>query len=95
MFGGRGLYCAGQIFGIEVAGEVYLKADDASRSRFEQAGSRPFTYHRDGKSVSMSYWLLPDAAVDDPSAAARWGRLALEAAARTAAPKSARLMRKA
>ena len=91
MFGGHGVYCGDQIFGIEVGGEIYLKADDSSRAAFEQAGSRPFTYEKaDGALVSTSYWLLPSEAVDDPSEAARWARLALEAGRRAAAAKPPR-----
>jgi DNA transformation protein and related proteins len=44
--------------------------------------------------VAMSYWLLPGEAVDDPSAAARWGRLALEAASRAGRPASGRKRRR-
>ena len=35
----------------------------------------------------MSYWRLPDAALDDPDEAARWGRLAVDAARRSASPR--------
>ena len=88
MFGGHGLYCGEQIFGLEVGGEIYLKADDTTRPAFEEAGSRPFRYRReDGREVSTSYWLLPSMAVDDASEAARWARMALEAGRRAAASR--------
>ena len=91
MFGGHGLYCGDQIFGIEIRGEIYLKADKASVPAFAQAGSRPFTYEKnDGKSVATSFWLLPSEAADDPSEAARWARLALEAGRRAATSKAAK-----
>ena len=83
MFGGHGLYCGDQIFGLQVAGEIYLKADGTTRAAFEKAGSRPFTYQRkDGREVATSYWLLPSSASDDPTEAARWARMALEAGRR-------------
>ena len=86
MFGGQGLYCRDQIFGLQIAGEIYLKADGTTRPAFEKAGSRPFTYQRkDGREVSTSYWLLPSSAADDPSEAARWARMALEAGRRATA----------
>jgi DNA transformation protein len=89
MFGGRGLYCGDRIFGIEAGGEIYLKTDEATRPAFEQAGSRPFTYRKDdGRSVATSYWLLPSEAADDPSAAARWARMALDASRRAASSKA-------
>ena len=91
MFGGHGLYCGDQIFGIAIGGEIYLKVDASSRAAFEKTGSRPFAYERaDGALVSTSYWLLPSEAVDDPSEAARWARLALEAGRRAAAAKPPR-----
>ena len=88
MFGGMGLYCGGEIFGIEAKGDIYLKTDATNRAAFEEAGSRPFTYEKGGKATPMSYWLLPATAVDEPSEAARWGRIALEATRRAAAAKA-------
>ena len=91
MFGGGGLYCGELIFGIVAGGEIYLKADEVSRPAFEAAGSRPFTYSRAGKKpVAMSYWRLPDSAVDDPTEACRWARMALDASLRASASKAAR-----
>jgi DNA transformation protein and related proteins len=82
MFGGQGVYLNGTMFALEAGRELYLKADDASRPTFEQAGSEPFTYEAKGRRTVMSYWRLPAEALDDPDEAARFGRLALEAAAR-------------
>ncbi|HEX2134393.1 MAG TPA: TfoX/Sxy family protein [Microvirga sp.] len=91
MFGGHGIYAGDQIFGIEIGGEIYLKADGATRPAFEAAGSRPFTYEKgEGRSVVMSYWLMPSEAADDPSEAARWARLALDAGRRAATAKTSR-----
>ena len=95
MFGGRGLYCGDRIFGIEAGDEIYLKTDETTRPAFEAAGSRPFTYRKDdGRSVATSYWLLPSEAADDPSAAAHWARMALDASRRAAASKPARKRRR-
>lgn len=82
MFGGAGIYRDGVIFALEVDGELYLKVDETSRVAFVQAGSRPFTYDGKGKPVTMPYWLLPEAAHEDPEELERWARLALSAAAR-------------
>lgn len=93
MFGGQGIYLHGQIFGLEVGGEIYLKTDEKSRERFEAAGSRAFTYMKEGKARQTSYWLLPGEAADDPAEAAGWARIALEAAARTGAGKKPKTRR--
>jgi DNA transformation protein len=90
MFGGQGIYLHGQMFALEVRGEIFLKADADSRPRFEAAGSRAFSYEKNGKAYQMSYWLLPGAALDDPEAAASWARLALGAAARAALSRKRR-----
>lgn len=78
------------MFALETGGEIYLKADAQTVGRFEEAGSRPFVYTKDGRTVRIGYWLLPDAAVDDPDEASRWARLAVEAAQRAACVKNAK-----
>ena len=94
MFGGHGLYREGQIFGIVIDDRVYLKADDATRPRFEAAGSAPFVY-RDGKrTITMSYWSAPDEAMDSPAEMREWAQLAWEAATRKAAGKRPALTRR-
>jgi len=88
MFGGQGIYAGELMFALEAGGELYLKADDSTVPAFEAAGSSPFTYEKDGRTAQMSYWRLPDGAMDDPDEAARWGCLVVEAAMRAAAHKA-------
>ena len=84
MFGGQGIYRDGMMFALESGGELYLKADPQTQDIFRDLGSRPFAYtSRDGRTTTMSYWLLPDSALDDPDAAADLARVAIEAARRT------------
>lgn len=90
MFGGRGIYAGDLIIGIEVRGTIFLKADEATRPRFEAAGSRPFTYEKNGRPYALSYWSLPDEAADDPEALAAWARLAEAASRRTPRPAAKR-----
>ena len=91
MFGGAGLYCGETIFAIAVDGAVYIKADATSKGRFEEAGQAPFAYDaKDGRRVSVSYWRMPDAALDDPDEAMDWARLGLEAARRAPPKKPAK-----
>jgi len=82
MFGGAGIYADDVMIGLEAYGEVYLKVDAISRQSFEAAGSRPFIYEKNGRTATMSYWLLPDEAREEPEALVPWARLALEAAKR-------------
>ncbi len=87
MFGAAGVYAGDLIFGLADDDVLWLKTDEASQPAFREAGSQPFIYYRDGKPMPMSYWRLPDAALDDPDEAVRWARMALEAAHRSAAGK--------
>jgi len=92
MFGAVGFYAHDLFFAVADQDAVYLKADEFSRALFERAGARPFAFEKkDGSVVDTSYWSLPEAALDDPEEAVRWGRLALEAARRKkAAPRKRR-----
>ena len=88
MFGGQGIYAGELMFALEAGGELYLKADNRNLTAFQAAGSRPFTYEKDGRVAQMSYRRLPDEAIEDPEQAAHWGRSALDAASRAAARKA-------
>jgi len=73
MFGGHGIYRERTIFGIIVDDVLYFKVDDTNRKEYEAAQSRPFTYRAKGnKKVSMSYWEVPAAILDDRDALAKW-----------------------
>ncbi len=91
MFGGHGIYQGELMFALEVGGELYLKIDEETVEIFRGLGSRPFTYERrDGRAATMSYWLMPESALDDPDEAAPLARLALEAARRARAARARR-----
>ena len=90
MFGGFGFYVGPAMFAIGDAEEwqVWLKVDDATRARFEEAGGVPFTYvSRGGRETTMSFVTPPDAALEDGEAMLPWAQLALEAAERAVAKR--------
>jgi DNA transformation protein and related proteins len=88
MFGAHGIYRDSRIIALEDEGMIWLKADIISSPAFEAAGSRPFTYEKKTGGVTvMGYWLLPEAAHDDPDIIRHWVRLAEQAASRAAKPK--------
>src|SRR5688572_16075235 len=71
MFGGLGLYSGDVFFGL-VAGDVlYFKVDETIRAHYEQAGSRPFKPYAD-RPVTMQYYNVPAAVVEDAADLARW-----------------------
>ena len=91
MFGGAGVYASGVIFALLDHGVVWLKGDDALGEAFVAAGSRPFTFPtKDGRTMSMSYWTLPETALDDPEEAVAWARRPLEVAVKKASGKKPR-----
>ena len=85
MFSGAGISIDGITFGLVIRGAIYLKVDDDSIPAFEQEGSQPFTYQRAQgrpKTVSMSYWRLPERLYDDPDELATWAARAFAVAQR-------------
>lgn len=87
MFGGIGIYDGDAMFALSVAGRVYLKTDDATRSLYADAGSEPFQITMRGAVRETSYWSFPNSALEDAEAFATWVALAREACARAAARK--------
>lgn len=88
MFGGHGLYLDGLFFAIVIDDAVYLKADAETVPRFEAAACAPFVYLSQDKPIAMSYWSVPEEAMDSPQAMLPWARLAVAAALRK--PKAAK-----
>ena len=78
MFGGQGIYQGELMFALVASDELYLKVDDESVAFFRDLGSRAFAYEtRDGRKTAMSYWLMPESALDDPDEAAELAGMAL------------------
>lgn len=73
MFGGYGLYRHETFFGI-IAGDVlYFKVSEASRKKYEAAGSKPFSYDsKTGRKVMKSYFEVPAEVLEHPKAAVQW-----------------------
>ncbi|QIB32462.1 TfoX/Sxy family protein [Ancylobacter pratisalsi] len=84
MFGGLGLYADGLMFGLVVRDHIYLKTDGDFARALEMRGAEPFVYEARGRKVTLSYWMLPEAALDDTEDAAELARTALGIARRAA-----------
>lgn len=82
LFGGAGVYCDLIFFALIHEGQIYLKVDAGTETQFKQAGASPFAYFnaKRGKEIQLSYWTLPEEALDDSDCALEWGRLALTSA---------------
>jgi DNA transformation protein len=95
MFGGAGGYVDGVMFLLLDDEVIYLKVDAPLKSELAAAGSQPFDWEpqngpRAGERVEMGYWRLPEAALDDPEEAVRWGRKALAVAKSAKKPAKAK-----
>jgi DNA transformation protein len=81
MFGGVGLYSGDLFFAIVHGDIVYFKVDDVNRDDYVRAGARPFRPYED-RPMTMSYYEVPAAVLEDADELCRWARGAIGAAAR-------------
>lgn len=78
MFSGVGLFHSGAMFGLMVRDTLYFRVDEATRARFERAGSEAFSYQRGERRVSLSaYYAVPEDLFDQPDELLIWAREAV------------------
>ena len=80
MFGGYGIYHNQLMFGLVADDMLYLKVDDVNRKEFEERKLQPFVYVKQGKAMKMSYYQIPEEALDNSDEMCRWAELAYSAA---------------
>jgi DNA transformation protein len=94
MFGGFGISVDGVTIAIvaDLGGgeKLWLKADEETRRRFEEAGGERFTYVMKGVPRSMNYYTVPEEALESPQLMAPWARQALACALRAQSAKVSR-----
>ena len=83
MFGGVGLYAGETFFGILAADTLYLKVDDSNRGQYEAAGMTAFRPYAD-RPMTMSYYQVPAAVIEDGDELAAWARASIRVASRSA-----------
>ena len=72
MFGGAGLFKAGVMFGLISKDELYFKVGPSNQADYVALKSKPFVYSTKDKTVSLSYWRVPDDVLEDPDLLAAW-----------------------
>ncbi|WP_017930298.1 TfoX/Sxy family protein [Robiginitomaculum antarcticum] len=89
MMGGLTLYAHDVTFAFYAPDQGYfLKSDAQTHADFEAAGMARFIFvAKSGKSGTMNYFAMPDAAYDDPEICEHWARKSLDVALRAAAKK--------
>ncbi|SRR5688572_2966603 len=87
MFGGHGVYVDEVMVGVIMEGALYLKVDPETQLHFEAVGSEPYVYLGQQEPITMSYWSVPDEAMESAQAMRPWAELARAAAVRHARGK--------
>ena len=71
MFGGAGLYRHGKMFGLVFDDAAYLKVNETTRGKYEEAGSAAFKPFPD-RPTMMSYYEVPPDVLEDPDDLIEW-----------------------
>lgn len=91
MFGGKGLFHDGLMFGLVHEERLYFKTSEESRRRFIAEGKGPlFFKFKNAEGVLTSYYELPDRLYDDPEELAEWARTAFAVASQSPTAKKKR-----
>lgn len=72
MFGGYGVYKEGNIIGIIDEDQLYFKSTPETEPYYQSFGSVPFIYEGKNRPVKMSYWMVPNTVMKDPTHLKQW-----------------------
>ena len=85
MFGKTGVFCNGLMFAMVTNDMLYFRVDDHNRAVFKEAESAPpLSYEKQGSTIDLSFWCVPERLLDEPEELVTWARAALAAARRVA-----------
>jgi DNA transformation protein len=85
MFGKTGVFCDGLMLGMVNDNMLYFRVDDGSWSTLKETESMPpLNYEKQGRTIDLSFWLVPERLLDDSDELLIWARAALAAARRVA-----------
>jgi len=88
MFGKTGVFCDGVMFAMVTDNTMYFRVDDHNREIFKEAeSSPPLNYAKQGATIDLSFWRVPERLFDEPEELVAWARAALAAAQRIAAKR--------
>ena len=77
MFGGHGLYCGKNFFGIVYKERLYFRVTDATRPEYERRGMEPFRPNVD--QTLQRYYEVPADVLEDRGQLVEWAGKALGA----------------
>ncbi len=88
MFGKTGVFCNGLMFGMVTDDTLYVRVDDHNRAAFKEAEAAPsLSYEKQGRTIDLSFWRVPERLLDEPEDLVAWASAALAAARRVAAKR--------
>ena len=88
MFGKTGVFCDGVMLGMVTKNMLYFRVDDQNRATFKEAESfPPLNYAKQGDTIDLSFWRVPERLFDEPDELVAWAQAALAAARRVAAKR--------
>ena len=86
MFGKTGVFCDGVMLGMVTDNTFYVRVDEQNRETFKEAASSPpLNYAKQGHTIDLAFWRVPERLFDEPDEFIAWARAALAAARRVAA----------
>ncbi|MBR0898332.1 TfoX/Sxy family protein [Bradyrhizobium tropiciagri] len=89
MFGKTGVFCDGVMLGMITDNTFYVRVDDQNRETFKEAAtSPPLSYAKQGATIDLAFWRVPERLFDEPDELVVWARAALAAARRVAARRA-------
>lgn len=72
MFGGYALLKNELAVALILRSEVFMKVDESNIDDYKLALSKPFTYYKNGKEVSLSNWSIPGEVLEDKDVFVDW-----------------------
>jgi len=88
MFGKSGVFCDGVMLGMVTENTLYFRVDDQNREIFREAEAfPPLNYAKQGSTIDLSFWRVPERLFDEPEEFVAWAQAALAAARRVAAKR--------
>ena len=90
MFGKTGVFCDGAMLGMVLDNTLYFRVDAQNQDAFQEAAAfPPLNYEKQGEMIDLAFWRAPERLFDEPDELVAWARLALAAARRVAAKRTA------
>ncbi len=88
MFGKTGVFCDSVMFGMVTDNTLYFRVDEQNKAILKEAeSSPPLNYQKQGETIDLSFWRVPERLFDEQDELIVWARAALAAARRVASKR--------